>query len=301
MAPAAAPLYTMSAVRGPSYRHAAGFAAKSGSMVASVLLKARMPVLAALLAAAPAAAWTPETQLAIARDAARLAPPDLARQIERHHRAFEAGVTAPFADTDPLRHMANEDGSGALGDVVAAEVAGAIEAIRTHRPFEEIVQRLGTVSHFLADANNPLATSGADPEEGRYFADYLRYADGARARFPVIFYGLRPGLEARRDLSGLLAETLHRGRELYPVVGREYRRLGFASGLGRFDDRSSAFGVASVAFSHAVSDVAVALRYIWLRAGGADERMGLPAGGSRLLVLPPQPPAATGGLVPARP
>lgn len=252
-------------------------------------------------AAAPAAAWTPDTQLAIARDAARLAPPDLARQIERHERAFEGGVTAPFTDSDPLRHMANEDGSGTLEAVVLAEVSGAIEAIRAHRPFEEVVRRLGTLSHFLADANNPLATSGADPEEGRYFTDYLRYADGARGRFPVIFYGLQPGLEARRDLSGLLDETLRRGRELYPVVGREYRRLGFASGLGRFDDRSSAFGVASLAFSHAVSDVAVALRYIWLRAGGADQRTGLPAAGSRVIVLPPAPPAAPGGPVPARP
>lgn len=255
-------------------------------------------------AAPPAAAWTPGTQLAIAAEAARLAPPDLARQIDRHRRAYEEGVTTPFSDSDPLRHMANDDGSGALQAVVLAEVSGAIEAIRSHQPFEEVVRRLGTVSHFLADANNPLATSGTDPEEARYFADYLRYAENAQRRFPVVFYGLRPGLEQRRDLSGLLAETLRRGRDLYPFVGREYRRVGFASGLGRFDDRSSAFGVASVAFSRAVTDVAVALRYIWLRAGGADQRTSLPSGGDRLLRLPPRPAASGSGTIwmaPARP
>jgi hypothetical protein len=284
-------------MRGPSYGHDSYIAAKSARNLVSVLSIA----LAWYTLAAPAGAWTPETQLAIARNAARLAPPDLARQIERHRRAYEAGVTAPFADADPRRHMVNEDGTGTLDAVVLAEVSGAIEAIRAHRPFEEVVRRLGTVSHFLADANNPLATSGADPEEGRYFTDYLRYADGARGRFAVIFYGVRPGLEARRDLSGFLAETLRRGRELYPVVGREYRRLGFASGNGRFDDRSSAFGVASVAFSHAVTDVAVTLRYIWLRAGGADPRTGLPSGGSRLLQVPPAPPSSPPGLAPARP
>ena len=70
------------------------------------------------------------------------------------------------------------------------------------------------------------------------------------------------------------------------MIGREYRRIGFSSGIGRFDDRSTAFGVASIAFSHAVTDVTLALRYIWLTAGGIDDRANLPAGGTRLTVLP---------------
>ena len=70
------------------------------------------------------------------------------------------------------------------------------------------------------------------------------------------------------------------------MVGREYRKIGFASGVGRFDDRSTAFGVASVAFSHAVTDVTLVLRYIWITAGGVDSRANLPAGGKRLALLP---------------
>jgi hypothetical protein len=241
---------------------------------------------AVLLLAAPAAAWTPHTQVTIAREAARLAPPDLARQIARHQKEYEAGALAPFDDGDPARHMKNEDGSGALDRTVLAEVDAAVAAIRGHQPFAEIVRRLGAVSHYLADANNPLATSATDAAEGRYFTDYLRYAETAEPRFPLLFYGIRPGLEARRDVAPLLAETFARGRALYPMVGREYRRIGYASGLGRFDDRSSAFGVASIAFSRAVSDVAVVLRYIWIKAGGGDERAHLPAGGTRLLLLP---------------
>ncbi len=243
--------------------------------------------LAALLGVAlPAFAWTPPTQTVIAREAARLAPPDLARQIEKHRRAFEEGVNAPFTDTDSSRHMKNADGSGQLDKVVAAEVAAVIAAIRGHKPFEEIVRRLGVVSHYVADANNPLAASGADAEERRYFVDYLRYAETAEPRFPLVFYGLLPGLEGSRDLSPLIDSALRRGRDFYPMIGGEYRRIDFASGLGRFDDRSTAFGVASVAFSHAVTDVTLALRYIWLAAGGVDDRANLPAGGSRLMLLP---------------
>lgn len=234
----------------------------------------------------PAAAWTPATQATIAREAARLSPPDLARQIEKHRRAFEQGVNDPFADADAARHMQNSDGSGQLEAVIQAEVRKAVDAIRAHRPFEDVVRQLGVVAHYVADANNPLAASGADPEEGRYFVDYLRYAETAEPRFPLVFYGIQPGLEAKKDVSPVISEALRRGRALYPMIGREYRRIDFASGLGRFDDRSTAFGAASVSFSRAVTDVSLVLRYIWITAGGIDSRANLPAGGKRLALLP---------------
>jgi len=233
-----------------------------------------------------AAAWTPGTQVTIAREAARLSPPDLARQIDKHRRAFEDGVNDPFSDSDPGRHMKNPDGTGQLDRAALDAVNAAIAAIRRHAPFEEIVRRLGTVSHFIADANDPLAASGTDAEEDRYFADYLRYVETAEPRFPLVFYGVQFGLEGRRDVSPLISAALRRGRELYPMIGLEYRRIGFVSGIGRFDDRSTAFGTASLAFSHAVTDVSLALRYIWISAGGIDDRANLPAGGTRLTVLP---------------
>lgn len=234
-----------------------------------------LPAALGLLLAAPAFGWTPQTQTAIAREAARLAPPDLARQIEKHQRSFEAGVLAPF----------EQSSEGSLDKAAAAAVEDAIAAIRAHHPFEEIVQRLGTVAHYMADANNPLAAA-SDPDESRYFADYLRYAESAEPRFPLVFYGVSPSLDKKKDLKPLLAEALRRGRDLYPLVGREYRKIDFASGIGLFDDRSTAFGVASVAFSHAVTDATLALRYIWITAGGADDRTAVVNSGTRLLVLP---------------
>ena len=243
-------------------------------------------ILAGVCAVSPAAAWTPNTQVVIAREAARLSPPDLARQIEKHRRAFEEGAVAPFSDTDSSRHMKNPDGSGQLDKAAEDAMRAAVAAIRDHKPFEEIVRRLGLVSHYVADANNPLAASGDDPEERRYFVDYLRYAESAEPRFPLVFYGIQPELDRARDLSPLLDAALKRGRELYPAVGGEYRRIDFGSGIDLFDDRSTAFAVASVSFSHAVTDVTLALRYIWLAAGGIDDRANLPAGGTRLTLLP---------------
>ena len=238
------------------------------------------------LTAAPAAAWTPKTQLTIAREGARMAPHDLYRQILRHPKELEEGALAPFEDGEAARHLADPDGSGQLERVIGEEVERAIGAIQGHLAFERVVYQLGVVSHYVADANNPLNTSSADAAEGRYFADYLRYLESAEPRLPVLFYGVYPGLEERGSLAPLLDATFARGRQLYPLVGREYRRIGFESGIGRFDDRSTAFGVASLAFCHAVSDVGLVLRYIWVRAGGADFRTRLPVRGEKVVRLP---------------
>lgn len=245
-------------------------------------------VAGALLASVlPAAAWTPATQEVIAREAARLAPPDLARQIEKHERELLAGAGAPFQDGEPGRHFKNPDGTGSLDRVIAAEVAATVEAIQAHRPFAEIVRQLGMVSHYMADANNPLNASAADPLEDRYFADYLHYSESTLSRLPLIFYGLEPALEEdRQGVEALVSRTLRRSRQLYPLLGQEYRRVSFLPGVEAFDDRSTAFGVASLAFNHAVNDVALVMRHVWLQAGGVDPRAGLPAVGQRLLVLP---------------
>ncbi len=276
----------------------------------------RLLLALALALAAPAAlAWTPASQQRIAEQAARLAPPDLYRQLARHRHAYLQGATDPFKDGQPEHHFENGDGAGRLDEVVAQAVRNAVAAIRDHRPFHEIAWRAGVASHYLADANNPLNSAGHDPEEERYFADFLRYLESVEPRVQMVFYGFRPSLDwpgldspgldgpgldgrglARPSLDRplaespalpvLVAETLERSRGLYPLVGREYRRVGFASGREAFDDRSTAYAVASLAYSHAVSDIAEVLRYIWLAAGGIDSRARVPLRGLQVLHLP---------------
>jgi hypothetical protein len=249
------------------------------------LLLAALGALAAALASPPAAAWGPQSQAAIAREAARLAPPDLARQLERRADELRAGALAPFTGTAPERHYRNRE-SGSLDRAILEETRAAIAALRTPGSFDEFARRLGVVAHYVADANNPLNAAGDDPEEGRYFADYLRYAQSAEPRFALVFYAGEPAVESEEDLRRMVLRALARGRQVYPLVGREYRRIGYGSGVAGFDDRSTAFGVAAVGFSHAISDVARAFRYIWLQGGGADQRQGLWATSEKLVVLP---------------
>lgn len=222
--------------------------------------------------AGEARAWTPHLQSEIAATAAKLAPPDLRGQLERHDKDLRRGAVEAFKDSDAARHVKNSDGTGTLDRVIVEESKRAIEMIRAPKNFSGIAYQLGRLSHFVADANNPLNTSSADPGESRYFADYLFYMESAEPRFAPVFYGLDARFDNRRDLSGLAAAALARGRVLYPAIGREYARTGRIDGRELFDDRSTAFGVAAVSYSHALSDAANAFRFVWLHAGGADPR-----------------------------
>lgn len=236
-------------------------------------------------------AWTPDMQRVLAEEAAWHAPPDLYRQIDRHRDWYLQGVQAPFESGDPDRHVKNPDGSGVLDRVIEVEVATAVEEIRSHRPFHQVVFRLGVVSHYVADANNPLNASDADPRERELYADYLRYMQSVEPRLPLIFYGLTPGVE--HEIGPLVDRALARSRRFYPLIGREYRRIGFGSGRELFDDKSTAFGVAAASFSQAVTDIVQAFRHIWIEAGGADGRA-LPEKGEHVVHLPRYDPERHG-------
>ncbi|MDX1644590.1 MAG: hypothetical protein R3244_09565 [Thermoanaerobaculia bacterium] len=218
--------------------------------------------------AGPALAFSPQTSVAIAFEAASITPPDLERQIERWEADYRAGVLDEARDPS----AAGEP----LDEVVQAMVERGIGMIRTHQPFSEIVRHLGRTAYYVSYANNPLVIGQSDPQESGYFADFLAYVDSARPRFEPVFYGLLPRFESSGRVDDLLAETFRRGQVLYPYIGREYRRVGGPPGRERFDDRSTAFGVSAVAYSQALTDVAIVLRHIWLAAGGADPRPGLP-------------------------
>lgn len=242
-------------------------------------------LVAAFAAGTPALAWSPEGQRAIAADAARLAPPDLAGQLERRADELAQGAVEPFEERRADLHFKHEDGAGELDRMLAREVEGAIAALRAFRPMSEVARRLGRVSHWVADLNNPLNASNGDDQEGRYFRDFLLYADSARPRFALVLYENAAPVATAADLATLADRALRRGRQLYPTVGREYRRIDFAAGRQRFDDRSSAFGVAALTYSHAVSDVARVFRYIWIAGGGGDPRPLLDRARDRVLLI----------------
>ena len=236
------------------------------------------------LMAPSAFAWTAPSQFQIGEQAARLTPPDLYRQLVRNRASYRLGMEDPYRNGHPEDRYKLSDGRGRLDEAIKLSVQHAIASIRSHQRFNDVAFRLGVVAHYVSLANNPLYTDATDPQQGRWAQDFLDYLESAQPRVEVVFYGFRrPSGDGHVDR--LVQEALQRSRKLYPMVGREYQRVGYAPGIRAFDDRSTAYAVASLGYSHAVSDIAEVLRYIWLEAGGVDSRPRLPLRGRQLIRL----------------
>ena len=246
---------------------------------------AALGVAGLLLALAPSArGWTAQSQYVIGEQAARLVPPDLYRQLVRNRASFRLGIEDPYRNGHPDDRYKLTDGRGRLDEAIRISVQHAMASITSHQRFNDIAFRLGVVAHYVAMANNPLYTEASDPQQGRWAQDFLHYLESVEPRIEMVFYGFRRPSGANH-LDQVINESLARSRRLYPLVGREYRRVSFAPGSRAFDDRSTAYAIASLGYSHAVSDIAEVLRYIWLESGGADSRPLLPLRGRQVIRL----------------
>jgi len=192
-----------------------------------------------LALAIPAHAFTAAAGRRIALKGAELGPPDLHLVIQQFHDEYLRGAdTAPVADRARLR--AN----------IESEALGIVKMIRTNKPMVQVVEHLGMLARMVAEANDPRA--GDD--------DFSHYVESRLPRIPTLFYGV----DRRFALGSYLDRTFARTAKFIPLMNEEYTRGTSAT----FDDRSTAFGVASVCYSHAVTDVANLQIFIWKEAGG---------------------------------
>lgn len=212
-----------------------------------------------------AGAWTRASDERIARKSAALAPPDLRLLIERFEGDYLAGLARAQAEeaTDPHQFFVLSR-EGQLRQRIERETRAAIDAVRRGDPMGDVVQRLGTLVHLVADANNPFHVANDDPRLAASHNDFEQYFERRLAKFPTVFYGL----DADFRLTQYLDKTFARTAKFYPLMSEEYFRTGTRRSSTQFDDRSTAFGVASICYSRAVTDLVNLYYYIWKEAGG---------------------------------
>ena len=196
----------------------------------------RAALLIIFLVPMTAGAWTRASDQRIAKKAAALAPSDLRTMIERYHSDYQKGLSRAIA-TNALRNQ------------IEAETNAAIAIVRTRKPMSDLVEHLGVLAHLVAEANTPA------------HGDFEEYFEHRMTKFPTVFYGLDTNFDVQRYFD----RTFNRTSRFHPLVESEYER---AASSQAFDDRSTAFGVASVCYSHAVTDLVNLYYYIWKEAGG---------------------------------
>jgi len=210
-----------------------------------------------LLIPLTANAWTRTSDQQIGARAAQLAPRDLRMVIYRFHNQYTAGIDRALTEEATEPHRAH------LRDRIEKETATIVMLLRSKQPMQQVVFRLGMLAHLVGDANNPFHVA-TDQELEPAHVDFEHYFETRMQRFPTVFYGLDPGFKMPQYLD----RTLRRTANFAPLMTEEYFRGGQRHTSVDFDDRSTAFGVASICYSHAITDVVNINYYIWREAGG---------------------------------
>jgi len=223
--------------------------------------------------ARPASAWAPATRIAIADEAVRLMPPSLRTVLERHHDDLARGAVEPLAHEDDAPHLAPDNG-GSLDRSVAAAAEDLVKAIEGAQSIRQIAYRFGVLAHFVSDAGFPPGVG--NPGIGRRYADFAKFCESRRSRFPLVFYGHEDPYLAHGDFAAFTRGAIARARLDAEPLARAYADAGTPPAPAAFDDRSVPFAIGSLSYSHTVTDVVRA----WLAAwGGAHGDMtGVPYG-----------------------
>jgi hypothetical protein len=203
-------------------------------------------------------AWTRTADGRIAEKAASIAPADLQTLIKKFAKQYARGIDRAIAEEGVDIHRVK------LRERIEDQTIGIISMIRSNAPLANVVEQLGYLSHLVGDANNPFhmdRDAALDPAH----EDFEHYFERRMQVFPTVSYGINKNLQLRPYLDRIFA----RSAKLLPLMNEEYARGGERRTSAEFDDRSTAFGVASICYSHAVTDTANLYYYIWRMAGGA--------------------------------
>ncbi len=223
-------------------------------------------MVAALLPAVVAVclAHTAEVDHDIGRRALPWLPPDLARQVSRHEREFDAGARAAAGWPRAYHVPGARPG---LGNSTRLQCERLVAAIRARAPFAEVVSGLGVLAHLTADADDPFLSARADDAYARSFATYV---PTAAPRIPLVFYGQRNALilGSAEGIPSLVAGQRFEADTMASYVREDLDRLGGPGAWRQLDDRSSSFGTASLFLNHAATDFANLASWVWRHAGG---------------------------------
>lgn len=203
-------------------------------------------------------AWTRTADQRIAQKAVELAPADMQTVIKKFGKQYAKGIDRAIAEEGTDIHRER------LRERIELQTNGIVSMIRSNQPLSAVIEQLGYLSHLVGDANNPFhmdKDAAVDPAH----EDFEHYFERRMQVFPTVSYGINRKLQLGPYLDHIFSRTA----KLLPLMNEEYARGGERHTSAEFDDRSTAFGVASICYSHAVSDNVNLFYYIWRQAGGA--------------------------------
>lgn len=218
----------------------------------------------AMLAALACVGWGGATARHVAWTAVDFFPPDIARQVRKYHKRFDAGITRGLSA--PPAWRAGPPGS--LPQALDAQIRRCATDLRKPVPLEDLVEQIGVLAVLVLDANDPLAVVHDDEREVEYSDAYRTYVDSILSRVRIVYYGQDRALITAGAVDSTVEAALARSNSLYPFVGEEFYRTGQLRDWRTLDDRSVTFGVAGVSLSRGLTDLANLVAFVWHQGGG---------------------------------
>lgn len=219
--------------------------------------------------AGEASAWPAELMGDLARDARRLLPRSLAVLMAQREKQIQE--EAQRYPVELAQAMVGDLSSGRLQpatmQLLDARAAEAVSLLRERRVSEGIV-KLGALYRIPADLSDPVLAVGPEGYPPGVTREYYAFLSANLGKIPVVLDDA-PALELRRERlpeywQGLLGRT--RGHS--PVILTEMFQKGRVVDHRSIDFRSPVFGVASLAYSRAVTAIAATWLTLWRDARG---------------------------------
>lgn len=214
----------------------------------------------------------------LARDARRLLPRSLAALM--HHHEKEILQASQRFPPDLAQLMAADLAAGELQPETLAALEQhaqeAVELLKERRVTEGIV-RLGALLRIPADLADPALMAGNAGYPSGVTREYYAFVEASLGKIPVVLDD-PPALRLGRDKLGPYWRRVYgRSRGDSGVILVEMFRNGRVVDHRTLDYRSPVFGVASLAYSRAVTSIAATWLSLWRSVGGDVTLMPAPA------------------------
>ena len=227
--------------------------------------------------AVPAGAWPADVMHGLSRDARRLLPRTLAQLLAERESQIHEGLERFPAEL--ARSLAADLAAGRLSPPTLAaldsEAARVVELLREGHVGEGLV-RLGVLLRVPADPSDPVLGAGPRGYPPGVVREYYAFVDQSLEKMPVVLDDAAALELTRPQLPAYWQGLLERSRGESGVIRGELYRDGRAVDHRTLDFRSPVFGVASLAYSRAVTSIAATWLALWREARGDTTRMPAP-------------------------
>lgn len=213
-------------------------------------------------------AWTPKTYQLVVVKSAQLMPLSFRNICYQHKEEILSGTLHPDDQAESAHTYDINSETGFLRTRIEELSRSIPRKIHDHAPFSEVCTDFGRLSHYVSDLNDPLLLSDSDTREPTYDQDFQVYLERNIDLFPWIFDGHEDPTLRSGQMDVYLYRIASAAGKSYPLLGNAYYPDGKFVSSDTFDPRSLPFGIASLSYSHSITNTVQLWFYVWSKSHG---------------------------------